>query len=219
MQEEPWPRRHQPPGNPLHIRLGAEQDCGANQGPHGAYPRQWKTARGVAIPKPGNDCYGLAKPYRVISPLNCLGKMVEKVAAMLVSTHCEATGCFHPGQYGCRTRQSAASTPSTTTRIARECQGSSVAPTMGDPPCSLWPHDVVVWIHSSAQVSVHDAGSLGGVRRGRGEADPKTIGVSSLRPQTQLSAMSREHHGVDDYADNHEPATSTQTTESLAPNA
>lgn len=33
--------------------------------------------------------------------------MVEKVAATLVGAHCETTGCFHPGQYGCRTRRSA----------------------------------------------------------------------------------------------------------------
>ena len=73
----------------------------------GIHPRRWKIAHGVTIPKPGKDDYGLAKSYRVISLLNCLGKMVEKVAAMMVSAHCEATGQFHPGQYGCRARRSA----------------------------------------------------------------------------------------------------------------
>ena len=77
-----------------HIRLGLHPQC-------------WKIARGVTIPKPGKDNYSLAKSYRVISLLNCLGKMVEKVAAMLVSAHCEGTGGFHPGQYGCRIRRSA----------------------------------------------------------------------------------------------------------------
>ena len=48
----------------------------------------------------------MAKAYRVISLLNCLGKMVEKVVAILVSTHCELLGGFHPGQYGCRSRRS-----------------------------------------------------------------------------------------------------------------
>ena len=70
-------------------------------------PRRWKVAWGVTIPKPGKDDYGLAKSYRVISLLNCLGKMVEKVAAMMVSAHCEAMGRSHPGQYGCRARRSA----------------------------------------------------------------------------------------------------------------
>lgn len=32
--------------------------------------------------------------------------MVEKVAAMRVSTHGESTGGFDPGQYGCRIRLS-----------------------------------------------------------------------------------------------------------------
>ena len=71
------------------------------------HPQCWKTARGVIIPKPGKDDYGLATSYRVISLLNCPRKMVEKVAAMLVSTHCESTGGFHLGQYGCRMRRSA----------------------------------------------------------------------------------------------------------------
>ena len=76
-----------------YIRLGIHSGC-------------WKIARGVTIPKPGKD-YGLAKSYRVISLLNCLGKMVEKVAAMLISAHCEITGRFHSGHYRCRVRRSA----------------------------------------------------------------------------------------------------------------
>ena len=60
----------------------------------GVHPRRWKVARGVNIPKPGKDDYGLAKSYRVISLLNFLGKMVEKVAVMMVSAYCEATGRF-----------------------------------------------------------------------------------------------------------------------------
>ena len=50
----------------------------------GIHPRCWKIARGVAIPRPGKEDYDLAKSYRVISLLNCLGKIVEKVATMLV---------------------------------------------------------------------------------------------------------------------------------------
>ena len=63
--------------------------------------------RGVTIPKPGKDDYSLAKSYRCLSLLNYLGKMVEKVAAM-VSAHCEVAGGFHPGQYDCRLGRSAA---------------------------------------------------------------------------------------------------------------
>ena len=58
------------------------------------------------MPKPGKDDYSVAKAYWVVSLLNCLGKMVEKVAAMLVSAHCEARSAFHPVQYGCQTQRS-----------------------------------------------------------------------------------------------------------------
>ena len=77
-------------------------------------------------------------------------------------------------------------------------------------PAPLWPHDVIVWIRTSAQGSVRDAGFLRGARRERGEADPKTIGVSSLRPQTQRSVMSGEHYDVDGY---HEPTKLTTMTD------
>lgn len=55
--------------------------------------------------QPGKDDYGLAKSYRVISLLNCMGKIVEKVAAMMVSAQCGTSGGFHPGQYGCRVKR------------------------------------------------------------------------------------------------------------------
>jgi len=64
-------------------------------------------ARGVTIPKPGKDDYSKAKSYRVISLLNCLGKVVEKVVATMMSEHCEREGTLHTGQYGSRKRRSA----------------------------------------------------------------------------------------------------------------
>jgi ribonuclease HI len=73
----------------------------------GIHPAQWKVAKGVIIRKPGKDNYGAAKAYRCISLLNCLGKMVEKVVASLISEQCESVGGFHPGQYGCRAKRSA----------------------------------------------------------------------------------------------------------------
>ena len=44
--------------------------------------------------------------YRVISLLNCLGKVVEKIAEA-ISHHCEATKSLHPGQMGSRKQRSA----------------------------------------------------------------------------------------------------------------
>lgn len=43
----------------------------------------------------------------MISLLNCLGKVVEKIAADAIAHHCETTGALHPGQMGSRKQRSA----------------------------------------------------------------------------------------------------------------
>jgi ribonuclease HI len=69
----------------------------------GLHPRPWKTARGVILRKTGNNRnYSLANSYRVICLLNCMGKVVEKLATEAIATHCEATGALHIGQMGGR---------------------------------------------------------------------------------------------------------------------
>jgi len=73
----------------------------------GVHPRTWKTAKGILLRKPNKPDYTLVKAYRVISLLNCLGKVVEKIAAEVISTYCEAAGVLHPGQMGSRKRRSA----------------------------------------------------------------------------------------------------------------
>jgi len=61
----------------------------------------------VVIPKPNEPDYGVAKAYRVITLLNCLGKVVEKVAANAIAEECERRQLLHDGQFGCRKRRSA----------------------------------------------------------------------------------------------------------------
>jgi hypothetical protein len=73
----------------------------------GIHPRVWKEAKGVVIPKPNKPDYGVAKAYRVITLLNCLGKVVEKVAANAIAEQCERRQLLHDGQFGCRKRRSA----------------------------------------------------------------------------------------------------------------
>jgi ribonuclease HI len=73
----------------------------------GIHPRVWKEAKGVVIPKPNKPNYGVAKAYRVITLLNCLGKVVEKVAANAIADQCERRQLLHDGQFGCRKRRSA----------------------------------------------------------------------------------------------------------------
>jgi len=73
----------------------------------GIHPRFWKEAKGVVLPKPNKPDYGVAKSYRVITLLNCLGKVVEKVAANAIAEECERSQLLHDGQFGCRKRRSA----------------------------------------------------------------------------------------------------------------
>jgi len=73
----------------------------------GIHPRDWKEVRGVVILKPNKPDYGVAKAYRVIMLLNCLGKVVEKVAGNAIAEQCERRQLLHDGQFGCRKRRSA----------------------------------------------------------------------------------------------------------------
>jgi hypothetical protein len=67
----------------------------------GIHPIAWKEARGVVIPKPNKPDYGIAKSYTVITWLNCLGKVVEKVAANAIAGECERKRLLHDRQFGC----------------------------------------------------------------------------------------------------------------------
>jgi len=73
----------------------------------GIHPRVWKEAKGVVIPKPNKPDHGVAKAYRVITLLNCLGNVVENVAANAIAEECERRRLLHDGQFGCRKRRSA----------------------------------------------------------------------------------------------------------------
>jgi hypothetical protein len=74
----------------------------------GHHPRVWKTAKGILLRKQGKPSYAIAKAYRVISLLSCLGKVVEKVAAIWIASYCEINGVFYRGQFGCRHGRSTA---------------------------------------------------------------------------------------------------------------
>ncbi|KAI5786093.1 hypothetical protein FPQ18DRAFT_82519 [Pyronema domesticum] len=50
----------------------------------GAHPWSWMIAKGITIPQPRKPTYTTIQSYRVISLLNCLGKVTENdVAEML----------------------------------------------------------------------------------------------------------------------------------------
>jgi ribonuclease HI len=68
----------------------------------GHHPDIWKTAKGILLKKPNKPDYSMAKAWRIISLLNCLGKLVEKVATLLIEDYCEMSQAFHKGQMGSR---------------------------------------------------------------------------------------------------------------------
>jgi hypothetical protein len=73
----------------------------------GYHPEEWKVAKGVCIQKPGKKSYDQAKSYRVISLLSCLGKLIEKVVATLITNEVERCGILHVGQFGAQRGRSA----------------------------------------------------------------------------------------------------------------
>jgi len=72
----------------------------------GHHPKLWKTAKRVVIPKPGKPDYANVRDYRVISLLDVISKLVERIAAHLIAGHLERKRGLHDGQFGCRKRQS-----------------------------------------------------------------------------------------------------------------
>ena len=66
----------------------------------GYHPREWKRARGILLEKGGKRDFRLVRSYRVISLLNCMGKVVEKVVAKKLSQYCEDYSKLHPRQMG-----------------------------------------------------------------------------------------------------------------------
>ena len=73
----------------------------------GYHPKEWKKARGVLLEKAGKRDFSLVRSYRVISLLNCMGKVIEKVVAVQLSQYCENYSKLHPGQMGGRKERSA----------------------------------------------------------------------------------------------------------------
>ena len=73
----------------------------------GYHPKRWKRARGILLEKLGKRDFGLVRSYRVISLLNCLGKVVEKVIADELAQYCKSHSKLHPGQMGARKERSA----------------------------------------------------------------------------------------------------------------
>jgi hypothetical protein len=64
----------------------------------GIHPQVWKTARGILLCKPDKPDYTQIKAYQMISLLNCLEKVVEKVVADIIAAYCKTAEVLHTDQ-------------------------------------------------------------------------------------------------------------------------
>ena len=76
----------------------------------GYHSKVWKQATGFILKKSGKPNYSLPKAYRVISLLNCLGKVSERILARRLSYLAETSDLLHHSQMGGRLHKSAINT-------------------------------------------------------------------------------------------------------------
>ena len=79
---------------------------------NGYHPKCWKEATGVILQKPQNTKppyrdFALPKAYKIISLLNCLSKIAEKIVTKRLATIAEIKTVLHPYQIGGRKQKSA----------------------------------------------------------------------------------------------------------------
>lgn len=73
----------------------------------GYHPSCWKMATGAILQKNGKSDYSIPKSYRIITLLNCLGKVAERIIAKRLSHLAETTNLIHKTQLGGRLKKSA----------------------------------------------------------------------------------------------------------------
>ena len=81
---------------------------------------EWKRAQEILLEKGGKRDFGLVRSYQVISLLNCIGKVVEKVVAKELSHYCEDYSKLHLGQMGGRRERSAIDAVATLVHVVQE---------------------------------------------------------------------------------------------------
>jgi hypothetical protein len=72
----------------------------------GHHPKQWREAVVCVIPKPNRADYTLAKNFRPISLLECLGKLLEKIVAKLIYRDMSKHALVPTTQFGGRNASS-----------------------------------------------------------------------------------------------------------------
>ena len=64
----------------------------------GFHPKKWKECLGVILAKPDKPDYSVPKAYRIISLLNCLRKVLEKIIATRLSYLADTTNLLQDTQ-------------------------------------------------------------------------------------------------------------------------
>lgn len=72
----------------------------------GHHPMDLKTVKGEVIRKPGKPDYSKPRAYRVISLINCISKVVEKVVTVRITRRLKETSKLHKRQMGFRGKRS-----------------------------------------------------------------------------------------------------------------
>ena len=72
----------------------------------GYHPKAWRSSIGIILPKNGDRDTSDPKSYRIISLLNSLGKVLEKLYAARLSYLANTTGLLHNSQLGGRKQRS-----------------------------------------------------------------------------------------------------------------
>ena len=73
----------------------------------GYHPLCWRTGLGAVLIKPNKPDYSLPKSYRIITLLNCLGKIAEKIVANRLAYLGENLSLLYTEQMGGRKNHSA----------------------------------------------------------------------------------------------------------------
>ena len=74
---------------------------------NGFHPQCWREGTGVILKKQGKPDYSLPKAYRIITLLNCLGKVAEKIMATRLSYLSQISDLLDTDQTGGRKQRSA----------------------------------------------------------------------------------------------------------------
>ena len=73
----------------------------------GFHPRCWREGIGIILKKPGKPDYSVPKAYKIITLLNCMGKVAEKIMITRLSYLSQTTNLLDSDQTGGRKQRSA----------------------------------------------------------------------------------------------------------------